>query len=153
MKAKTSPLQLIDFTVFNCSFESIQTDDPKVINLPGLPVDIDFDVYEPKGEVSNLRIIEMRLSVNKTRKKPGYSITLTSSGVFAIQNIESMHPHEVGNLLGISTINMMISNIRGYLKNISSYAPYGAYLLPSIDMGHLIKEKGKQAAKLEGASN
>jgi preprotein translocase subunit SecB len=149
MKAKASPLQLLDFTVFVFKLDSIHSDDPQNIHLQNLPIEIDFDIFEPKEnlEDDDLRIIEMKIAINKTRKKPGYYIALTASGVFAVDTVDKLSHDEKENLLGISTINMMVSNIRGFLKNVTSYSPYGHYILPSVDMKHLIQEKNKQDTK------
>lgn len=149
MKAKTSPLKLLDFTVFVFKLDSIHSDDPQNIHLQKLPIEIDFDIFEPKEKLGedDLRIIEMKITINKTRKKPGYFITLTASGVFAVDKPDKLSHEEKENLLGISTITIMVSNIRGFLKNITSYGPYGHYILPSVDMKHLIQEKNIQDTK------
>jgi preprotein translocase subunit SecB len=141
MKIKPSPLQLLDFTVFSFKMGITPTDDPREINLSLLPVEIDFDTFQPKDAEKSIRIIEMNLLVNKAGKKAGYKFSLTASGVFSLEDETSLNENEKNNLLGISTINLMISNIRGFLKNVTSYGTFGAYLLPSVDMNDLMQEK------------
>ena len=141
MKAKQSPLKLRDFTVFRNHIDFISTDDPKVVNLYDLPIIIDFEIFEPEQNGSLFRLVEMILNVNKSGKKPGYRIDVRVSGVFEIEEGRQVKEGVVQNLLGISTISLLISNIRGYLKNVTAYGAYGAYLLPSIDINHLIEAK------------
>ncbi len=141
MKIKPSPLKLLDFTVFSFKMDITPADDPREVYLSLLPVEIDFDAFQPKEDEKGIRIIEMNLLVNKAGKKAGYKFSLTASGVFSLEDATSLIENEKSNLLGISTINLMISNIRGFLKNVTNYGPFGAYLLPSVDMNHLMQEK------------
>jgi preprotein translocase subunit SecB len=141
MKAKQSPLKLKDFTVFRSHVDFVFTDDPKLVHLYNLPVNIDFDVFQPEQNEKPIRFVEMTLSVNKTGKLPGYKIDCRVSGVFELEENEKIPNEIVHNLLGISTINLLISNLRGYLRNITSYGAYGPYLLPSLDINELLNTK------------
>ncbi|MDZ7743464.1 MAG: protein-export chaperone SecB [Bacteroidota bacterium] len=146
MKARQSSLKLLGFNIFKSSIDFVSTENPEEVNLYSLPIDIDFDIFEPKDEEDFHRIGEIKLKVNPSGKKPGYSIELTASGFFELTNPEKFEKEIKENLLGISIVNILIGNIRGYLKNVTSYGAYGPYLLPSIDMSHLLKQKSKQAS-------
>ncbi len=141
MKAKQSPLKLRDFTVFRSHVDFVSTENPKTVNLYDLPINIDFEIFEPDESGSLLRLVEMVLSVNKSGRKPGYKIDIRVSGVFEVENTGKLPDSTIHNLLGISTISLAISNIRGYLKNITAYGAYGSYLLPSIDINQLLDSK------------
>lgn len=141
MRAKQSPLKFRDFTVFRSHIDFVSTDNPKNVNLYDLPVNIDFEIFEPEQNGSLLRLVEMVLSVNKSGKKPGYRIDIRVSGVFEVEENNQVSESVINNLFGISAISLLISNIRGYLKNVTSYGAYGAYLLPSIDINQLLEAK------------
>lgn len=147
MKAKQSALKLLEFNIFRSSIDFVSTENPEEVDLYNLPIDIDFDIFEPKDESDYHRIGEIRIKINSTNKKPGYSIELIASVFFELTNPEQIDEEIKENLLGISIINILVGNIRGYLKNVTSYGVYGSYLLPSIDMTHLLKQKSKQISK------
>lgn len=143
MKAKQSPLKLVDFSIFESNYKFIPPKDESFDKsaLNNLPINIDFDHFEPKDGPDNHKMIEMRCKINASGNKPGYSIFLTASGIFEVQDLEKLDESTVTNLFGVSSINLMISNIRGYLINITSYGPLGSYILPPVNIKHLLDTK------------
>lgn len=144
MEALQSPLNIKDFSVFECEMKFISPeDDDTQIVLSDLPLDIDYDYYAPKDDDQAIRMIEMNLKVNSD-KKPGYSINLIVAGIFEIEDIDNLNQELVVNLFGISALNMMISQTRAFLISVTTYGPFGHYLLPAIDIGDLRKKKSDE---------
>ncbi len=144
MEAIPSPLKIKDFSVFECEMKFISPEDNETeILLGDLPIEIDYDYYAPKDDDQATRMIEMVLKVNSD-KKPGYYINLTVAGIFEIEDAENLDEELVVNLFGISALNMMISQTRAFLISVTTYGPFGNYLLPAIDIGDLRKRKSAE---------
>jgi preprotein translocase subunit SecB len=149
MKAKFSPLQLLDFKLLESHYEFIVPEKEEV-NVPDLfrsyPVDIDFGMgkTDVEGEIQLFTKIE----VNFTKKKslPGYKIMVEGGGTFRIQDPENVDEGLRNNLSQFSTLNMMINNLRNIIYQITNLGPMGGYLLPPIDISQLLRDKaGEQS--------
>lgn len=144
MKAKFSPLQLLDFKLLESHYEFIVPEEEEV-NVPDLfrsyPVDIDFGMGKTdiEGEIQLFTKIE----VNFTKKKslPGYKIMVEGGGTFRIQDPENVDEGLRNNLSQFSTLNMMINNLRNIIYQITNLGPMGGYLLPPIDISQLLRDK------------
>ena len=147
MKAKKSPLKFLDFAIMNSFFETIFPDSNSKCNFEEIPIDIDFETIIDK-EKPNLFNIALNLNGNTTDKPmPGYKFSIIAEGIFELEGYEELEKQKVDQFLLYSAIPMLISSIRNYLLNISSYAPFGKYLLPAIDLKDLIKKKIEQQEK------
>jgi preprotein translocase subunit SecB len=144
MKAKFSPLQLLDFKLLESHYEFIIPNEEE-INVKDLfqsyPVDIDFGIgkTEVEGEIQLFTKIE----VNFTKKKslPGYRLMVEGGGTFRIQDPENVDEGLRNNLSQFSTLNMMINNLRNIMYQITNLGPMGGYLLPPIDISQLLRDK------------
>jgi preprotein translocase subunit SecB len=144
MKAKFSPLQLLDFKLLESHYEFIIPNEEE-INVKDLyqsyPVDIDFGIgkTEVEGEIQLFTKIE----VNFTKKKslPGYKLMVEGGGTFRIQDPENVDEGLRNNLSQFSTLNMMINNLRNIMYQITNLGPMGGYLLPPIDISQLLRDK------------
>jgi preprotein translocase subunit SecB len=144
MKAKFSPLQLLDFKLLESHYEFIIPNQEE-INVKDLfqsyPVDIDFGIgkTEVEGEIQLFTKIE----VNFTKKKslPGYRLMVEGGGTFRIQDPENVDEGLRNNLSQFSTLNMMINNLRNIMYQITNLGPMGGYLLPPIDISQLLRDK------------
>ena len=145
MKVKLSPLRLIKFQVSNFTHKTIinkNVEDSEgfvEIDLYNYIIDLDFDQYSTDQDF----LIEMQMHINK-KKAIGYELKVDAFAQFQIEDQSDITERMKGNLLSISSVNIMISNIRGYLKNVTSYGTFGAYLLPSIDITDLFSQKIKK---------
>jgi preprotein translocase subunit SecB len=147
MKAKFSPLQLLDFKLLESHYEFIIPNEEE-INVKDLfqsyPVDIDFGIgkTEVEGEIQLFTKIE----VNFTKKKslPGYKLMVEGGGTFRIQDPENVDEVLKNNLSQFSTLNMMINNLRNIMYQITNLGPMGGYLLPPIDISQLLRDKAEQ---------
>lgn len=150
MKAKFSPLQLLDFKLLESHYEFIVPEEDEV-NVPDLfqsyPVDIDFGIgkTEVEGEIQLFTKVE----VNFTKKKPlpGYKLMVEGGGTFRIQDPENVEEGLRNNLSQFSTLNMMINNLRNIMYQITNLGPMGGYLLPPIDITQLLRDKARESEK------
>lgn len=144
MKAKFSPLQLLDFKLLESHVEFVI---PKEVEVDikelfqTYAVDIDFSLRENKQtkEIQLFTIIEVNEDGEKSL--PGYKIMVEGGGTFRIQNPEALEENLKNNLTQFSTLNMMINNLRNIIYQITNLGPMGGYLLPPIDITQLLRDK------------
>ncbi|MDR7130174.1 preprotein translocase subunit SecB [Algoriphagus sp. 4150] len=147
MKAKFSPLQLLDFKLLESHYEFIVPEDeavePSQLFLI-YPVEIDFDMspIEEDGEIQLITRIEV--NVEDGNKIPGYKLMVEGGGTFKISESEEIEEGLRNNLLKFSTLNMMINNLRNIIYQITNLGPLGGYLLPPIDITKLLNDKAKE---------
>lgn len=150
MKAKFSPLQLLDFKLLESRYEFIIPDDEE-INIKDLfqsyPVDIDFGIgkTDVEGEIQLFTKIEVNFG--KKKSLPGYKLMVEGGGTFRIQDPENVDEGLRNNLSQFSTLNMMINNLRNIMYQITNLGPMGGYLLPPIDISQLLRDKAGELKK------
>lgn len=147
MKAKSSPLKILDFTIINTKIESNLPDEPQDINLQSLPIVINFDRLSSDDPEDNSKMIRMEIKINSGKNKSGYVMHIEAAGIFDIDPSTKIHEDVRNNLIGISALSIMISQLRAYIQNITSYGTCGTYTLPPIDISDLIEKKIKSEQK------
>ena len=144
MKARFSPLQLLDFKLLESHIEFVVPDqgelDVKEL-FQSYSVDIDFGLQENENdhEIQLFTVIQINLGEQETL--PGYKIMVEGGGTFRIQNPEELDENLKKNLTQFSTLNMMINNLRNIIYQITNLGPMGGYLLPPIDISQLLRDK------------
>lgn len=142
MKAKTTALGINAFYVESSGFECIfpKTEKEPLITsvFASYPIEIEFNHFE-KDEVVR---VDMAIAINKSGKREGYRINVKGVGFFQIDS-KQLDEKTLYNLKVISTTTIMINNLRNVMAQLTALAPFGVYLLPSIDINSLIVEKGK----------
>ena len=144
MKARFSPLQLLDFKLLESHIEFVVPDegelDVKQL-FQSYSVDIDFGLQENENdhEIQLFTVIQINLGEQETL--PGYKIMVEGGGTFRIQNPEELDENLKKNLTQFSTLNMMINNLRNIIYQITNLGPMGGYLLPPIDISQLLRDK------------
>ncbi|SMD43097.1 hypothetical protein SAMN00777080_1674 [Aquiflexum balticum DSM 16537] len=144
MKAKFSPLQLLDFKLLESHVEFVV---PEEVELDvkelfqSYSVDIDFGLRnnEDEQEIQLFTIIQVNSGEDDTLS--GYKIMVEGGGTFRIQNPEELEENLKNNLTQFSTLNMMINNLRNIIYQITNLGPMGGYLLPPIDITQLLRDK------------
>jgi preprotein translocase subunit SecB len=150
MKAKFSPLQLLDFKLLETKYEFIIPGEEE-IDIKDLfqsyLVDIDFEIG--KTDVQDEIRLFTKIEVNFTKKKtrPGYRLMVEGGGTFRIQDPENVDEGLRNNLSQFSTLNMMINNLRNIMYQITNLGPMGGYLLPPIDISQLLRDKAGELEK------
>ncbi len=152
MKAKFSPLQLLDFKLLQSHYE-FEVPEQGSLDLHELfsaySVEIDFDMAksEEDGEIQLLTVIEVNL--DKENAKPGYRIKVEGGATFKLKDAENIEEGLRNNLSQFSTLNMMINNLRNIIFQITNLGPMGGYLLPPIDITKLLQDKADLQEKGE----
>lgn len=147
MKAKFSPLQLLDFKLLESHYEFIVPKEDG-INVKDLfqsyAVDIDFGIG--KSDIEGEIQLFTKIEVNKTKRKalPGYKLMVEGGGTFRIQDPENVEEGLRNNLSQFSTLNMMINNLRNIMYQITNLGPMGGYLLPPINISQLLRDKAAE---------
>lgn len=147
MRAKFSPLQLLDFKLLESHYEFIIPKDdelePKEL-FGAYHVEIDFDMspIDENGEVQLITMIEVNLGGESIDS--GYKIMVEGGGTFKLNETEEIAEGLKNNLLKFSTLNMMINNLRNIIYQITNLGPMGGYLLPPIDITKLLNDKAEE---------
>ena len=145
MRPEASPLQILDFAITELQFKFVPPQDIEE-DVSGYfqkyQVDIDFSVN--KAEFLSVFI---KADINKEQKLPGYSL-FAEAGCFFRFNEETNLPEETKkSLADFSTIYIALNSLRGLISNFTANAPFGRYILPSIDLNDLIEKKKKTLMK------
>jgi hypothetical protein len=149
MKPETSPLRIIDFAITKLDFEMIFTPEPDgdmISIFQSYPLEIDFDL-ERDGYLRTF----IKAEINKNKEIAGYSISAEAVCIFEFDNKEDLPGDVKRSMEGFSTIYIALNSLRGLISSFTANAPFGRYILPSIDLNDLI-EKKKAAAVSEGVS-
>ncbi len=146
MKAKFSPLQLLDFKLLQTRYE-FEVPERDALDLHELfsnySVEIDFELgkNEEDEEIQLLTMIEVNL--DKDNPQPGYKIMVEGGATFKLKDAESIDEGLKNNLSKLSTLNMVINNLRNIIFQITNLGPMGGYLLPPIDITKLLQDKAE----------
>lgn len=146
MKASMSPLLLNNFVLLNHQYELVQpkSEDDKAIEsfISQYPLDIDFVFKNPEEEIVQLFV---KIGVNHNGKLlPGYSLFIEGVCLFSFDKSKELTEEEKSSLLHFSGLNICINSLRNILATVTANGPLGRYILPTIDVNHLMNEKYKQ---------
>ncbi|WP_026947836.1 hypothetical protein [Algoriphagus marincola] len=153
MKAKFSPLQLLDFKLLQTHYE-FEVPEVESLDLHELfssySVEIDFELgkSEDTEEIQLLTMIEVNL--DKDNPQPGYKIMVEGGATFEIKDADSIDEGLKNNLSKFSTLNMVINNLRNIIFQITNLGPMGGYLLPPIDITKLLHDKAESQEEAKG---
>ena len=155
MEYKKSPLLFHEFVIIDSHLETIFDTKSKKCIFEEIPLEIDFETFTAK-ENENLFNVALNITGNDVDKPvAGYKFSIIANGIYELTEFEKFEQKQVDQFLLYSALPMLISSVRNYILNITSYAPHGKYLLPAIDLTALVKQKiesGKQAEEIEEKS-
>ena len=153
MKAKKSPLELLDFEILQANMQFI-TPDKDEVDLDelfsGYSIDVDFSLG---GNMeSGLHRIQAVIIVNGQKSDsrnvcPGYSLVVEGGGTFRIAPGVDINEQERNNLVLFSTLNVVIGCLRNAMQQLTTQGPMGPYILPPIDIVDLIHQKQELTEK------
>ena len=141
MVLKKSPLLFHEFIVADSHLETVFNNQSKKCNLEKIPLNIDFETFLADGQNNLFNVAINILGNDIEHPVTGYKFSITANGIFELTNFEEFEQERVDQFLLYSALPMLISSVRNYLLNITSYAPHGKYLLPAIDLNDLVKQK------------
>jgi hypothetical protein len=140
MKPNASPLNIIDFAISSLEFNLVAPQQGmQDINeyFKNYEVDIDFGVA-----VDELIRVFIKADVNRGSKVlPGYSFSAEASCFFQLIENEPISADIKTSLEGFSTIYIALNSLRGLISSFTANAPFGRYILPSVDLNDLIEKK------------
>ena len=146
MKPLLSPLILKDFAITENQFTFISVNED-IHNLEELfhsyPIDIDFGYSENDLYVT----VSVKIQVNHADSPDllgGYSIIAEGTSIFEFNNKVKLSNDERASLLNYSGLSITINHVRGFIAALTSYAPFGRYNLPTIDVNSLLSKKRDQ---------
>jgi preprotein translocase subunit SecB len=149
MKAKQSPLKVIDFLVINSrlKFNAPSSE----VNIKELFTNYSIDIDFARANQGENYQIFMKIAVNEDAppKEIGYSIFAEVVGIFSLDK-NGLSKEEIENYSNYTSLIITINHLRNFISNLTSYAPFGKYVLPSIDMRDLISQK---VLKIKNATN
>jgi len=149
MVPAASPLNIIDFALLNFDFTFVQPNDNKAIelrdNFPKYELDIDFGI-----NTTEIIQVIIKAEINRGKKRvAGYSILAEVACLFEFNKQISVSDDARNSIEGFSTIYIALNTLRGVISNMTTNAPLGKYLLPSIDLNDLISQKKSQLVENE----
>lgn len=140
MKPIASPLQILDFAVTSFEFDLVGANEPDVDPTQffySYPLSIDFGIVR-----NDLIKVFIKAEVNRLEEKlPGYSLVAEVACFYRFDEGIELSKDIKESLEGFSTIYIALNSLRGIITNFTANAPFGRYILPSIDLNDLIKNK------------
>ena len=141
MKYKESPLLFHEFVIVDSHLETVFDSQNNKCDLSKIMLDIDFETFI-MNEKKSIFNVAVNISGNENEPVlPGYKFSIIGNGIFELTNAAQLEKKDIDFVLLNSALPMVISSLRNFLLNLTSYAPHGKYLLPAIDLPSLIKEK------------
>ncbi len=149
MKPITSNLELLNFVIIESNLSLIQSTTDEFNHEVFKQYDLEIDFSKSKEEQTQdnelLFVVYFDVSVNCIKPLfEGYQIQARAAAAFKITDPGALSKEELNNLENISALSITISSLRNYLSTLTAFGPYGKYILPTIKVGELIKEKVKK---------
>lgn len=144
MKPQASPLQIRDFAITSFDFSLVEMEQPEDVNpyFKEYDIEIDFGI-----QVSQYIQVIIRADVNKTGKKlPGYSLSAEAVCFFQFDDQVQLSEDVKKSLEGFSTIYIALNSLRGLISSMTANAPFGRYILPSVNLNDLVEKKKAEFA-------
>jgi preprotein translocase subunit SecB len=144
MIAQSSDIKLEHFAVLQSHYEFEQPkkelkDVQKIFDA--YEIDIDF-AHHNEDEDNTIHVF-VKIGINQAKKTlPGYKLLVEGVGIFSLKE-ENLSEEKINNLKFYSTVSIIVGYLRNTLSGITASAPFGPYLLPTIDMQHLFALKGQ----------
>jgi preprotein translocase subunit SecB len=143
MKPLLSPLLLKDFAVTENRFTilpiSKEGNDFDEL-FDEYSIDIDFDYS--KNDLFYAIVVQVK--INNSEDSPqlgGYSIMVEGTSLFEFNQTDEITNEDKASLLNYSGLSITINYIRGFIATLTSFAPFGRYNLPTIDVNDLLSQK------------
>jgi preprotein translocase subunit SecB len=144
MIAQSSDIKLEHFAVLQSHYEFEHSkkelkDVQKIFDA--YEIDIDF-AHHDEDEDNTIHVF-VKIGINQAKKTlPGYKLLVEGVGIFSLKE-ENLSEEKINNLKFYSTVSIIVGYLRNTLSGITASAPFGPYLLPTIDMQHLFALKGQ----------
>ena len=148
MKPSASPLSILDFAITGLDFKFHTPADGSQIDVKKLfsnyDIDIDFGIHN--DEIIHV-YMRAKINCSEKEKQPGYHIDAEATCIFEFNKEIEISKDAQNSMEGFSTIYIALNTLRGFISQITANAPWGRYVLPSIDLNDLIEKKKKELSE------
>jgi preprotein translocase subunit SecB len=141
MQVRKSPLILEEVFIIASNIISVPETDESTGLLNAFDIDVDFDIYANEQDTDARRVVVSVSGNDPENPVPGYCFSIVAQGTFNYDKEAKIKKKDKDILLTHSAIPIVIGQIRSYLSTLTALGPLGSYLLPSIDMNHLLASK------------
>lgn len=145
MEYLQSDLKYHSFSIISSHFDTVAKTPNDTCNYSDLKLEIDFEIFDSNKDEGVFKIDLMVKGNDIDHPIPGYRFFIVASGIFELKSVEPRGEELLNQFLLYSALPMMISSVRMYIVNVSSYLPHGPFMLPSIDLGKIIEQKNSTA--------
>jgi hypothetical protein len=143
MKPLLSPLILLDFSILNSNFQFIPPEDNNEIGnelFSDYEIDLDFAIFTEDDTK-----IFVKVAINQIENPAvGYSILAEGVAFFKLDETETISEEDKVSLLQFSGFSITLNSLRGFITALTSIAPLGKYILPSIDVNDAFRQKSER---------
>ena len=143
MLVEKSPLSLDEVFIIACNLISIPESEGANGQINDFNIDIDFNIFNNLTTPDSKKVIVSISGNNPDNPKPGYSLSVVAQGIFKYDPGVKVKKKDKDFLITHSAIPILIGQIRGYISTLTALGPYGSYLLPGINMNHLLAVKSR----------
>lgn len=147
MQVKKSPLLLEEVYIIASNIISVPETEESTGQLNEFDIDVDFEVFVNDQDSDARRVVVSVSGNDPDNPVPGYCFSIVAQGTFNYNKEEKIRKKDKDILLTHSAIPIVIGQIRSYISTLTALGPFGSYLLPSIDMNHLLASKGNDASQ------
>ncbi len=138
MKANASPLSILDFAITKMDFNILPP--PKGneadIDMGNYEIDIDFGI-----QIKDFIQVYISAKINTEEQLPGYRLFAEAGCFFKFNDGVKLSDQQKAEIEGYSTVYIALNSLRGLISSFTANAPFGRYILPSIDLNDLIAKK------------
>lgn len=141
MIPQKAAIQQTQFAVLQSSVEVKVNKKNKQVDLNDIPLEIDYDVYFNEDMGPYLFRIVMTIKGNAKKSVSGYVFTLKVGGEYQLADELAIDSDEYKVYISNTGVACLINEARVYLQTLTAFFPFGAYIMPMVDMGDLMSKR------------
>ena len=145
MTVKPSPLQLTDFQLLNLRYQFVNpTEDNRAeadVLFARYAVTVDFAIQRQDDSTFT---IFTKAGINQDSAQPGYVLFAEGVSTFLFTDPSALADDKFQNLLVYSGVGIAMQQLRSRVADLTSFAPLGKYMLPTLDINDLLAQKQAQ---------
>jgi len=143
VKCELTELQLLEIISLDHSVETIYSknhSDQDDCDLSKHNIEADFEIQNNDDQINIFRVIFV-LKITPFASLPGYRISSKVEAYFSVPLCENESDiNDSKKKYSRSSIAIVISYLRAYLKTLTYNCPYGKYTLPAINLPKLFND-------------
>ncbi|PKN72927.1 MAG: hypothetical protein CVU50_05205 [Candidatus Cloacimonetes bacterium HGW-Cloacimonetes-3] len=145
MIPQNAPIQQTQFAVLQSSIALNVNKKTKQVSLAAIPLEIEYDIYfnDEIGPYA-FRIV-MTIKGNAKKTVPGYVFTLKVGSEYKLSEDLAIDGDDYKMYVSNTGVACLINEARVYLQSLSAFFPFGAYIMPMVDMRDLMSQRSDEA--------